>query len=78
MKKKKAAFIILFLVMYSCTARTMDPNLTSNFDPAFIYSSNQDSVWDVFAMNNDGSNQVNLTNGVRSSLYPQYFPLSSN
>lgn len=76
MKKNIISVIILFLLFYSCSERSMDPDLTSNFNPAFIYNSNQDSVWDVFAMNNDGSEQVNLTNGIRNSLFPQYFPLS--
>ena len=77
MKKNNISVIVLFLLVYSCSERSMDPDLTLNFDPAFIYSSNQDSVWDVFAMNNDGSKQFNLTKGTRSSLYPQYYSQSS-
>ena len=47
--------LITFLFLFSCTKRPLDPNESLNFKPAFIYTSNQDSVWDVYAMNNDGN-----------------------
>jgi len=76
MKIYIVSVLITFLVLFSCTKRPLDSNLSLNFNPSFIYTSNQDSIWNVYAMNNDGSKHFNLTKGNRSSLYPQYFSAS--
>ena len=37
-----------------------------------VFASNRDGNWEIYVMNADGSNQVNLTNNPTADRYPTW------
>ena len=78
LKKVMAAFLIIVLLLSiaSCTEKevteTTETNITS--DERIIFYSGRDGNSEIYSMNTDGSDTVNLTNNPHSDTCPAVYP----
>lgn len=67
--------ISTLILPFSCKNSSVgnDPNEASLNLPKIIFESKHDGIKDIFIMNGDGSNQINLTNNSSTDIRPQIF-----
>ena len=71
-------FLPIILVLYVSDSHSQKNLVTSkdklNYQSMIAFASNRDGNFEIYNMNSDGSEQINLTNNPANDEYPSWSP----